>query len=428
MQLNEAKALVDAKVARLEDTIRDISTFLYDHPELGLEEHRATAHLSRFLTERGFQVELGLAGMPTAFSAATGESGPTIAFMAEYDALPGMGHGCGHNLIAATAVGAALVMQELALPACRIMVMGTPAEETVGGKIAMVEAGCFHGVDLALIAHPGTRTRVGWPSWASHALQISFSGRPAHAGANPQAGINALDALVHTYIATRTLRLHLRDDVRMPGIIVKGGEVANVVPELAVGQFSLRAADCRYLEDVVIPRIIDCARGAALATGASVDFAYYEPLFRETMHVPALVQACVGNLERLGLIPEPPVPGQGGGVTDVGNVSWVVPTLQFMYAMAPPDVPGHTREFAAATVGTPGQQAACRATRALAGLALDYILDDRVRDGIVREFRDRTSPVAGCPAATPPESVTPSAPRAAQPAIAAYRFHGSGTR
>jgi len=421
MQLHEAKALVDAKAARLEATIRSISTFLYEHPELGLEEHRAAAYLSRLLAERGFQVEPGLAGLPTAFSAVTGGPGPTIAFMAEYDALPAVGHGCGHNLIAATAVGAALVLQELALPAVRIMVLGTPAEETVGGKIAMVEAGSFQGVDLALIAHPGPRTRVGWPSWASHALEIRFAGRTAHAGAHPQAGINALDALIHTYLSMRTLRLHLRDDVRMPGIIVKGGEVANVVPELAVGRFSLRAADCRYLEEVVIPRVIDCARGAALATGASVDFAYYEPLFRDAMHVPALVQACAGHLEQLGFAPEPPVPGTGGGVTDVGNVSWVVPTLQFMYAMAPPEVAGHSREFAAATLDRPGQQAAGRAARALAYLALDYILDDRVRENVLREFREKTSGTR--PAAGPgPESGRP-AQAAVTPAVAAFRFH-----
>jgi amidohydrolase len=418
MQLGEAKILVDAKVARLEDTIRSISTFLYDHPELGMEEHRASAYLCRLLDERGFRVEPGLAGMPTAFSAATGTAGPTIAFLAEYDALPAVGHGCGHNLIAATAVGAALALQELALPA-RIMVMGTPAEETVGGKIAMVEAGCFQEVDLALIAHPGSRTLVGWPSWASHALEISFSGRPAHAGANPQAGINALDALVHTYISMRTLRLHLKDDVRMPGIIVKGGDVANVVPELAVGRFSLRAADCRYLEEVVIPRVLDCARGAALATGASVDFAYYEPLFRDTMQVPTLVRACAAHLEGLGFTPEGPVPGQGGGVTDVGNVSWVVPTLQFMYAMAPPEVAGHTREFAAATMDLPGQQAAGRATRALAYLALEYLLDGRARESIVREFREKTSPVEGRPGAVPAETHIPPS----HPAVAAYRFH-----
>ncbi|MEW6524248.1 MAG: amidohydrolase [Bacillota bacterium] len=392
MRLDEAKVLADAGVARLEDTITGTAAFLYENPELGLGEHQAAAHLCRLLDRTGFRIETGLAGMPTAFSAIAGASGPTVAFLAEYDALPVLGHGCGHNLMAATAVGAALALHALALPEVRVMVLGTPAEETVGGKIAMVEAGCFAAVDLALIAHPGTMTRVGWPSWASHPLEIRFFGKPSHAGANPQSGVNALDALVQTYISMRTLRLHLRDDVRMPGIIVKGGDAPNVVPELAVGRFSLRAADWRYLEEVVIARVKDCARGAALASGTRVEFEHYEPLFRETLHIPALVQACAANLERLGFSPEPPMPGAGGGVTDVGNASWVVPTLQFSYPIAPPDVSGHTREFAGATVSPRGRKASLLAARALAHLALDYLLDEKVRQDVTTQFRERTSP------------------------------------
>lgn len=391
MDLGAYQERAGDEVAARADLLQEVAVFLYEHPEPGLAEHRASAFLTQTLADMGFAVETGLAGMPTAFRARWGAGGPVVALMAEYDALPGIGHGCGHNLIAATAVAAAGALTRVVDFPFTLTVLGTPAEETVGGKIAMAEAGCFDGVDLALIAHPGVVTRVGGASWASHPLEITFHGRAAHAGANPQAGINALDALVQTYVAMRALRIHLRDDVRMPGIITHGGDAPNIVPERASARFSLRAADWRYLEEVVIPRVRDCARGAALATGATVAVEHYEPLFRETLQLPALVSACLAYLDDLGADPRPPAPGAGGGVTDVGNVSWVVPTLQFGFSISGPGegLAGHTRAFADATIAPTGQSGALMAAKTLAWLALRFALDSDFREVVTEEFRVR---------------------------------------
>ncbi|MGE5559443.1 MAG: M20 family metallopeptidase [Chloroflexota bacterium] len=368
-----------------------LSDWLAAHPELGEQEFQAADRLVALLAGHGFAVERGLAGLPTSFVATyeTGPGGPAVGFMAEYDALPEIGHACGHNIIGASCAGAAIVLKEIwqGRPGT-IKVFGCPAEETIGGKIAMAEAGLFNGLAAAMSFHPGPRTAVGGSSLATHPVEMVFHGKPAHAAAAPQEGRNALDAAVEAYTAIRTLKNHLRDDARVPGIIVKGGSAANVVPDHTIARYSLRAADVKYLE-YVIERVQDCGRAAALATGTTVEFSYYEPLFTDLRQNQVLVDRMKSHLEALGETVTVNSPTTRGGSTDVGNVSYVCPAIHPSIDVGGAELKGHTREFAAACVSDTGHRGLRRATEALALLALDVLGDADFRAAVQRSFEEQ---------------------------------------
>lgn len=352
--------------------IEDIAGYLYENPELGLQEHLAMAKLSGILKARGWHVETGLGGMQTSFVARRGHKRPCFAFLAEYDALPGIGHGCGHNLIAAASVAAALAC-ESAYPAdehdVSWMVIGTPAEETYGGKIALADAGVFDRIDAAFLAHPGQTNSLGGRSWASHPMELTFLGRTAHAGGNPQGGVNALDACVHAYMMIRNLRNQLRDDVRLAGVILEGGQAQNVIPDRARMRFTVRSKEWRFVEEVLVPRIIGCAQAAADANLATLEWHHHELLFKECLAHPVLESLAQKHFDRLGL-DVPPVPeGAGGGTTDVGAVTWVCPTIQIGFEMT--DARGHSVEMADATVTEKGIDRTTKAARILASIAVD---------------------------------------------------------
>ncbi len=367
------KKLVQA-IDSLRPVVEDIAKSLYENPELGLQEVFAASKLTGILESQGFSVEKEIAGMPTSFWAQAGNKGPKIAFMAEFDALPGIGHGCGHNLIAATALAAGIGIKNAFPPdeaGATWIVLGTPAEETIGGKVVMAEAGTFSGIDAAFIAHPGQKDTLGGTSWASHPIEITFHGKPAHAGGNPQAGINALDACVSAYTAIRMMRNHWRDDVRVAGIITHGGDAPNVVPERATARFTVRSKSSRYLEEVVLPRVRQIAEGAAQAIGATVEFKHYEPLFRDTREYQVLKDLAKKNFEYLGTQLLTSDPEGGGGVTDVGNVTWETPSIQITFEMT--DARGHSREMANDTVKPRAIDATLTAAKVLALSAMDLI-------------------------------------------------------
>ena len=377
---DEVKRAIVRAVDSLRPIVEDIAVSLYEHPETGLGEVFASQKVSDILEKAGFKVQRGLAGMSTAFEARHGSRRPVIAFMAEYDALPGIGHGCGHNLIAASSTAAAMALAAAEPGLATWMVLGTPAEETVGGKVVMVEAGSFDGIDAALIAHPGQRNSVGGGvHWASHPLEITFHGRSSHAGGNPEEGINALDACVAAYTAIRNLRNHLRDPVRIAGIISHGGDAQNVVPDRAQLRFTLRSTDWRYLEEVVIPKVKRCAEGAAQAVGATVEFRHHENLFRDTLDYPVLMDLAEANFRYVGEEVPPPVQHAGGGVSDVGNVSWVTPCIQIGYRAA--SARGHSREMAEATVTSEGISAALMAAKVLALTAFGLAAEPELLKG-----------------------------------------------
>jgi len=357
-----------ARINSYRPLIEDIAVSLYRNPELGLSEAFASQKLKSILEAEGFLVEAGIAGIPTAFRATWGSGRPAIAFLAEYDALPRIGHGCGHNLIAACSTAAALACKQV-VPDSGVtrILFGTPAEETVGGKVTMTDAGVFKEVDAALIAHPGRRNILGGRSWASHPIEMTFRGRTAHAGDGPQEGINALDALVNAYMQIRNLKNSLRDDARLAGIITHGGDAQNIVPDFAQARFTVRAKDWRYLEGVVLPKVKLAAEGAALAGGARLECRHHERLFRETLEHPVLRDIAKRNFEYLGENLSPPPPG--GGVTDVGSVTWAIPCIQVGFAMT--TARGHSRELADDTITPRGIEATLLAAKVLALSALD---------------------------------------------------------
>jgi amidohydrolase len=388
----EIRQAVVSRVESYRRLVEDIAVSLYRNPEVGLAEVFASQKLRSILEAEGFAVEGDLAGMPTAFRATWGRGRPAIAFLAEYDALPAIGHGCGHNLIAACSTAAALACRHTDPPGrgLRWLVLGTPAEETVGGKIAMTEAGVFADVDAALIAHPARQHSLGGRSWASHPFELTYRGRSAHAGANPQEGINALDALVMAYTQIRNLRNCLREDARLAGIITHGGDAQNIVPDFAQARFTVRARDWRYLEEAILPKVRQAAEGAAHAVGASVELRHHEPLFRETLEHPVLSEIARRNFEYLG--EGVPLADEGdGGVTDVGSVTWLTPCIQIRYAMS--DARGHSREMAEATISERGIDATLLAAKVLALSALDLAwnpaLLEEARAHLTRMIRDR---------------------------------------
>lgn len=380
--MDAIKQRIVEAVDSLRPVVQDIAAALYEKPELGLQELFAVQKLTWILKDAGFSIETGTGGLPTAFLARHGEGRPVIAFMGEYDALPEIGHGCGHNLMGATAVACGIAMSRV-LPDKPWIVLGTPAEETIGGKVTMADAGVFDEIDAALIAHPGQRNSVGGGVyWASHPLEITFHGRSAHAGGNPQGGINALDACVAAYTAIRNLRHQLNDAVRIAGIISHGGGAQNVIPDFAQLKFTLRSTDWKYLENTIIPKVKRCAEGAAAMYGATVEFKHHEQLFRDTLDHPILQDLCRANFELIGEEVPPPIPGAGGGVTDVGNVTWVTPCIQIGYKMS--DARGHSREMADATVTPAGIDAALKATKVLCLTAYDLVS----KPELLREARE----------------------------------------
>ena len=259
-------------VDRLAQELVATSRFLHQHPELAYEEWESARHLTDLLNAHGFEVTEGAGGLPTAFLAKTPDSRgtATVAFLAEYDALPSLGHACGHNLIAASSVGAALALQPL-LPALggQVVVIGCPAEEKGGGKIALAKAGLFAGIDAALLVHPSNRTELFKCALAMRALRVEFFGKSSHAAAAPHLGINALDAVLLAFTNLNALRQQLRDDARIHGVITDGGRAPNIIPDYATARFYIRALDLDYLRDLH-RRVVACFEAAAQATGARV--------------------------------------------------------------------------------------------------------------------------------------------------------------
>lgn len=386
----EARALrarLATEVARLSPAITSVSRRLHRHPELSLHEKRSAGLLARFLASEGFRVRRGVAGLPTAFVARKGRrrGGPRVAFLAEYDALPGIGHACGHNLIGAAAVGAGAALGRVLgdLPG-EVVVIGTPAEETIGGKVVMAERGVFRGVDAALMFHPSTENRVYTTSLACHSLEVTFHGRSAHAVAAPEKGINALVPLLRLFNLLETLKRRLPPEVRMPGVIIEGGRRANIVPDRAVGRFSLRARDLPTLGRVE-RAFRGTARKAALAAGARLSIRSLDHPYAEMVTNRALADIFKRELRRLGRRTVDG-PRRGMGSLDMGNVSHRVPSIHPYVAIAPPGVALHSRGFARLAGGPRGRAGLLVATRALAHSALEVMLDDGTLRRARREF------------------------------------------
>jgi amidohydrolase len=380
--LQQLKQRVCEAVERNAADLIATADWIHAHPEIGHQEVEASRRLSGLLESAGIPVEMGTAGMATAFKAELGGQRahrPRIAILAEYDALPGLGHGCGHNLIGTSAVGAGLALREV-LPELdgSIWVLGTPAEESAapnsGGKVHMVNAGIFSDVDAAIMFHPGTETAVTMDSsLAARGFEFYFHGRAAHAAGSPEDGINALDAVVSLYNSISMLRQQLRSDVRIHGIVLSGGAAANIIPDYAAIRYRTRANDSVYLAEVV-ERVVACAEGAARATGCRLEWKEYMPGYENTMPNHVLLELMTQNLRTLGTTVNNDRRRSGKGSTDFGNVSQRVPGIEARIAITDKlDTPGHSIEFREAAGSDLGRQAMLLAAKSLAMTAVDLL-------------------------------------------------------
>lgn len=375
---------VDARSALL----LGVSHEIHAHPELAFEEFRASALLVEKLRAEGLDVEAPAYGLATAFESRTGTSGPTVSLLAEYDCLPGIGHACGHNLIATAALGAGLALASLGarLPG-RVRVLGTPAEEAGCGKELLGRAGAFEGVDAALMIHPAGVDLVTMPTLALAEVDVRYRGVASHASGMPERGVNALDALVTAYQSIAQLRQHIKPTERVHGIFTEAGEAPNVVPERAAGRFYVRSRDAAELVPLK-RRIEGCFRAGAEATGCSVEIEWREPDYLELHTSWPLAERYQANAERLGrrFFPMDKLPQSALGTTDMGNVSQRVPSIHPMIAAAPIHCSIHNAEFAQHAGAPIGDRAAIDGAKALAMTALDFLLDADLRQRVREEF------------------------------------------
>jgi amidohydrolase len=381
--MSTVKDLIGQAVDRLADDLESISRKIHGTPELAYQEVKAAAWLADFLGGQGFKVERGVAGVETAFRATieTG-AGPTIAILCEYDALPAIGHACGHNVIATSGAGAgaALAAVRDKLPGGTIQVIGTPAEEGGGGKIRLIKGGVFERVDAAMMIH-------GFDRWILHQdllgitrAGFEFRGKAAHASADPWEGVNALDAVIQTFNNVSMLRQQMRTDARIHGIVTNGGAAPNIIPEVAACTFYVRAAKLDYMWELY-RRVVACAEGAARATGCTMTVidmeAPYEPLKRND----TLLGLFKANMTTVGAV-ESPAPDRLGS-SDIGNVSQVIPAIQPMVQIAPHGTPIHSRDFEAAAVTPLARQGMCQAAKTMAMTTYDLLADP----GLVKRAR-----------------------------------------
>jgi amidohydrolase len=369
------KKQIIAELEHQSEKLWEISTTLFNDPEVAFMEHKACNLLSETLNTAGYKIEKGIGELETSFRATIGDrTKPTIAILAEYDALVGLGHACGHNLIAAAAVGAgmAIAALKLKIPG-QIQVIGTPAEEGGGGKILLAKAGVFTNIDAALMFHPGSKNMVLRPSLASSKLKLEFIGKASHAAAAPEEGINALDALILTFNNINALRPTFGSKDRIAGVITNGGEAANIIPAYASADFSIRSLSARR-KDVLVDKVIACAQAGAQSVGCQLKYSVM-PGYQEIIPNRILAGLFKSNLESLGRKVVDPDPNERMGSTDMGDVSHLVPAIHPYLTIAPENIAGHTLEFKQYCISETGRAAMLDAAKALAMTAVDLLSD-----------------------------------------------------
>lgn len=362
-------SVVDAvrtAVGLISPDLEKLSRAIHDDPELRFEEHNASRLLCQFLEEEGFSVETGVAGMSTAFSAKRvfgNGSGPTIALFCEYDALEGIGHACGHNIIAGAGAGAgvaaATVLRSVHGVNATLLVIGSPGEEGGGGKVHLIDRGALEGIDAALMIHPAGSDAVRRPNLGRLSLEVSFAGRASHAASAPEEGRNALDAVTLFMVAIGLLRQQLRPSSRVHAIVLEGGDAVNVIPERTRLKVFVRSPDGAYLQERLLSAVSDCAAGAALATGTTSSIVESAPAYTPMRTNSVLADLIRDGFTQLGRSPEDSkdevLTASSAGSTDMGNVSAVVPSAHPYIGIAP-GVAGHTRDFEKAAGSEKGMQ------------------------------------------------------------------------
>lgn len=380
------QAQIQQTVEQYLDEAFALAKDLYEHPELGGQEFRSSAALCDAFERHGFTVERAFSGIPTAFRAVrdSGVPGPVIGLCAEYDALPDVGHGCGHNLICTSAFLAALALASaLGKTGGRVEVYGTPAEETTGAKVPLTEAGVFDHLSVVMMAHPSPLSEKSGTSACLLPRRYTFHGKAAHAAACPQEGINALNAVIEMFNGINAMRQHVPRDVQFHGIISNGGSAANVVPDLAQACFYIRAAKLSTAR-MAVERVDHIAQGAALMTGATVDMESYEVDYYDLQTNQALCQAFIAHQQAMGDVLSPQIHDHGS--LDLGNVSHAAPCVHGWFGFGDPTLVPHTLAFAQRTVTEDGRQLLRRAACTMALTGYDVLTQPQLLAEIRREF------------------------------------------
>ena len=355
----DRKGAAEERFGAVQAELRDISRWMYEHPETAYVEHETSAKLVEFLTQNGFDVEYPAYGLDTAFVARAGSEGPEVVICAEMDALPGVGHACGHNIIATSAVGAGVAVVEMADElGFRVTVLGTPAEEHHGGKVDLIEAGAFEGAAASMMIHPSPRDVVDPSMLAIHHFEVEFRGKDAHAAAAPWEGLNALDAFVQLYVSVSTFRQHMFSTDKMHGIITHGGDAPNIIPSYTKSEWYVRAATKERLEELM-DRFRVFVDAAASVTGCEADVAFNGHEYTEMVNNPVMVGLFSANSAALGrpMGRDADEDSSAAGSTDMGNVSRVVPSIHPMIGMDTGGAVNHQPEFAAHTITPDGERA-----------------------------------------------------------------------
>ncbi len=382
------KTQVKGEIDLLKEVLVDLSLKIHSNPELKFREFKASGWLISILRDHNFEIEEGMHGLDTAFRAtAHGLSeNPRVAFLAEYDALPEMGHGCGHNLIATASIGAALGLKSVmkTVPGS-IQLLGTPGEEGGGGKTIMVKNGVFDDVDVALMFHPANKTIALKNKLALKALKVEFFGKSAHPSVSPEKGINALDAMIQTFNSIHVLCKRIRNRGGIDGIIVDGGKIPSIIPDYSSSQFFVRARKDDYCERI-FQEVKDCARGASIATGAEVKFES-QITYRSSKFNLRLAEVFKKNLENVGEKVDEVESSERSGSTDMSDVSQRVPAIHPYIAIGSNDLVLHSREFAKASISSRANDVIIKAAKALAMTAIDIFTEPDMLKDIKDEFQ-----------------------------------------
>jgi amidohydrolase len=386
MEKGKLKSKVASEIENRRNELSELALKIHANPELGFHEFKAAEWLSQYLEKNGFLVERGVYDIPTSFKAIYGKSKPVIGLLAEYDALPNLGHACGHNIIATSSVGAGigakLVIDQFG---GSVQVIGTPAEELFGGKAIMVNRGAFRDLDAAMIIHPEDHDTAMSYALACQTLEIEFFGKSAHAAARPEAGINALEAMLLSFASINALRQHIRSTARIHGIITDGGQAANIVPAHSAGSFIVRAQDDDYLT-VLKEKVLNCFKSAALATSAELKYKWDDVCYATMRNSSVLSSLFSENMALLGRKAPVSIPQEAYGSTDMGNVSHLVPSIQPYVAIAPKGVLIHSAEFASAAASESGIKGMIDAAKALAMTVVDLLSNPELLIKAKEEF------------------------------------------
>jgi amidohydrolase len=386
-EIEQLKNDIALTIEQEKEALKALCLKIHDCPETGLEEHNASAWITQYLEERGFSITKGIGTLSTAFLASYGTGKPHIAILAEYDALPELGHACGHNIIGTAAAGAAVAArQSIDKYGGTVTVVGSPSEEFHCGKELLIREGVFSDIDLAMMIHPGSQNVTAISTLACINLEVEFRGQEAHASANPEEGVNALEAMILGFNAINSLRQHIPDSARIHGIITDGGQAANIVPAYSAAMFMVRATSVHYLETLK-KRVEDCFKGAATATGAKLTChwasVYCQPMKNSTV----LAKLFNSNMALTGRIMETQVADFAS--TDMGNVSQLVPAIHPIISIAPSGTSLHSTGFLTAAASDNGIKGMLDGAQAMALTISDILADKTLMHDISKEFQDR---------------------------------------